>query len=240
MSTVGSSTTSPVSVASSSSSAAAGGSVIDVNSLVSQLVAASRAPKDAIISQQTQTVTTQISALGTLKGALSTFQDALSAIDTPSAFNAAVANTSNGSVFTATADADAVAGSYSIGVTQLAQAQQLVSKPFTGGGSTPAGTGTLQFSLGGSSFSINVDGTNNTVAGIASAINSAAGNPGITATVISGTDGAHLVLQSAQTGASNTISLTETDGGTGLSGITYGPSNAANYTQIAQAQDAQF
>ena len=35
--------TSPVSIASNSSSAAAGGSVIDVNSLVSQLVAATRA-----------------------------------------------------------------------------------------------------------------------------------------------------------------------------------------------------
>src|ERR1700742_1685198 len=107
MSTVGSSTTSPVSVASSSSSAAAGGSVIDVNSLVSQLVSASRAPKDAIISQKTQAVTTQISALGTLKGALSTFQDTLGAIDTPAAFNAEIANTSNNAVFTATASSGA-------------------------------------------------------------------------------------------------------------------------------------
>src|SRR5215472_19272610 len=96
-------TSSPVSVAASSSAQAAGGSVIDVSSLVSQLVSASRAPKDAIISQQTQAVTTQISALGTLKGALSTFQDSLSTIDTPSAFNAEVANTSNSAVFTASA-----------------------------------------------------------------------------------------------------------------------------------------
>jgi hypothetical protein len=60
--------TSPVSIAANSSAQAAGGSVIDVNSLVSQLVASARAPKDAVISQQTQAVTTQISALGTLKG----------------------------------------------------------------------------------------------------------------------------------------------------------------------------
>ncbi len=234
------STSTPVSIASSSSAAAAGGSVIDVNSLVSQLVAASRAPKDAVISQQTQTVTTQISALGSLKSALSTFQDALSAIDTPTAFNATVANTSNGSVFTATANADAVVGTYSVGVTQLASAQQLVSNPFAGDGSTTVGTGTLQFSLGGSSFSVNVDGTNNTVAGLAAAINSAAGNPGITATVITGTDGAHLVLSSAQTGAANTIQVTETDGGTSLSAVTYGTGNTAGYTQNAAAQDAQF
>jgi flagellar hook-associated protein 2 len=233
--------TSPVSIASSSSSAAAGGSVIDVNSLVSQLVAATRAGQDATISKQTQAVTTQISALGTLKGALSTFQDALSTIDTVSAFNAATSTSSDPTVFTANASADAQPGSYSVSVSQLASAQQLVSTGFAGGGSATVGTGTLQVSLGGTSFNINVDSTNNTVAKLASAINSAPGNPGVIATVITGTDGAHLVLQSAQTGAANTIELTETDGGTSLSGVTYDPtSNAANYTQIAQAQDAQF
>jgi flagellar hook-associated protein 2 len=232
--------TTPVSIASSSSAAAAGGSVIDVSSLVSQLVAATRAPKDAVISKQTQTVTTQISAVGALKSALATFQDSLSAIDTPTAFNAALANTSNGSVVTATADADAIAGSYTISVTQLASAQQLVSKPFGGAGGVTLGTGTLQLSLGGSSFSIAVDGTNNTVGGLAAAINSAAGNPGITATVITGTDGDHLVLSSAQTGAANTIQVAETDGGTGLSAVTFGTGNAANFTQNTAAQDAQF
>ncbi len=239
MSSVGNSTT-PVSIASNSSAAAAGGSVIDVNSLVSQLVAATRAPQDALISSQTQAVTTQISALGALKSALSTFQGTLGAIDAPSAFNLAVANSSNGSVFTATAASGAVAGTYSISVTQLAQAQQLVSGAFSGGGGATVGTGTLQFTLGGSSFSVAVDSTNNTVAGLAAAINSATGNPGITATVISGTDGAHLVLSSALTGAANTISVTETDAGTGLSALTYGSGNTTHYTQNSPAQDAIF
>jgi flagellar hook-associated protein 2 len=234
------STSSPVSIASNSSSAAAGGSVIDVNSLVSQLVAATRAGQDATISKQTQAVTTQISALGTLKGALSTFQDSLSTIDTVSAFNAATATSSDATVFKATAGSDAQPGNYSVSVSQLASAQQLVSKPFTGGGSDTVGTGTLQVSLGANSFNINVDSTNNTVAKLASAINSAAGNPGVVATVITGSDGAHLVLSSAQTGAANTIKLTETDGGTGLSGVTYDPGNTANFTENAKAQDAQF
>src|SRR4051812_931471 len=214
MASVSSSTNSPVSIASNSSSAAAGGSVIDVNSLVSQLVGATRAGQDANIASQTKTVTTQISSLGTLKSALSTFQDSLSAIDTTSAFNAETATSSNPDVFTATASSDATAGSYSVTVSQLASAQQLVSKGFIGGGSASIGTGTLQVSLGGASFSINVDATNGTVAGLAKAINSATGNPGVTATVITGSDGAHLVLSSAQAGAANTIKVTETDGGT--------------------------
>ena len=237
--TTTSSTTSPVSIASSSSAAAAGGSVIDVSSLVSQLVAATRAPQDAIISSQTQAVTTQISAVGTLKGALSTFQSSLSAIDTPSAFNAVAANTSDSSVFTATASSGAVNGSYSVSVSQLAQAQQLVSGPFSST-TNSLGTGTLQLSLGGSSFTIKVDTTNNTVGGVAAAINAASGNPGITATVITGSDGDHLVLSSTQTGAANTIQVTETDAGTGLASLTYGGTNTAHYTQNAKAQDAKF
>jgi flagellar hook-associated protein 2 len=234
------SSSTPVSVASSSSAAAAGGSVIDVTSLVSQLVSATRAPKDANIAKQTQAVTTKISALGTLKGALSTFQQSLSAIDTPSAFNAAVANTSNAAVFTATAGSDAVAGSYSISVTQLAKAQQLVSNALGTDSSATLGTGTLQLTLGGKSFSVTLDSSNNTAAGLASAINTAAGNPGITATVITGTDGAHLVLSSSQSGAANTIQVTETDGGTGLAALTYGAGNTAGYVEKSPAQDAAF
>lgn len=237
-----SSTSSPVSIANSNStSAAAGGSVIDVSSLVSQLVAASRAGQDATISKHTQAVTTQISALGTLKGALSTFQASLAAISTPAAFNAETATSANPAVFTAQADSTATQGSYSISVGQLASAQQLVSTAFAAGGTASIGTsGKLQISLGANSFNITVGPTNNTLAGLASAINAAAGNPGITATVINGTDGAHLVLSSAQTGAANTIKVKETDGTTALSAVTYDPTNTANYTQSAQAKDAIF
>lgn len=234
------STSTPVSVASSSSAASAGGSVIDVNSLVSQLVSATRAPKDALISKQTQAVTTQISALGSLKSALSKFQDSLTSIATPTAFNAQVANTSDDAVFTATAGSDAVVGSYNISVTQLAKAQQLVSGPFGANGAATVGTGTLQLSLGGVAFNVAVTNTNNSVAALASAINTAAGNPGITATVINGSDGAHLVLSSSQTGAANTIQVTETDGGNALAALTYGTGNVANYTENSTAQDAQF
>ncbi|MDB6106806.1 MAG: flagellar hook-associated protein 2 FliD [Gammaproteobacteria bacterium] len=234
------STSTPVSVASSSSASSAGGSVINVSSLVSQLVTATQAPQAQVITTETQGVTAQISALGTLKGALSTFQSSLSAIDTASAFAVQTANTSDKTIFTASADASAVAGSYNVTVSNLAQAQQLVSKPIIGGASAVVGTGSLSLTLGASSFSVTIDSTKNTVAGIAAAINSAAGNPGITATTITGTDGAHLVLSSSLTGASNTIQVSETDGGTAFSSLTYWSGNATNYTQNSQAKDASF
>src|SRR6202034_1560576 len=165
----------PVSIASSSSADAAGGSVINVSSLVSQLVAATAAPQQALISTQTQAVSTQISALGTLQGALSTFQSSLSTLDTPTAFQVQTANSTDQTSFTATAGAGAVAGTYNVTVSALAQAPQLLSNAFTGGAAATVGTGTLALSLGNTSFDVTIDDTDNTLAGIAAAINSAPG-----------------------------------------------------------------
>src|SRR5579864_391015 len=125
--------TQPVtSVASSSSAAAAGGSVINVSSLVSQLVAATEAPQQSLIANQTQQVTTQISALGQLKGALSTFQSSLGALDSAKAFQLETANSGAPTVFTATASNGAPAGTYNVAVSALATAQQLLSSPVSG------------------------------------------------------------------------------------------------------------
>ncbi len=229
-----------VSVASNSSAGAAGGSVIDVGTLVSQLVSADIAPQEKIIAQQTQSVTAEISAVGSLQNALAAFQSSLGALDTPSAFNSLSASSSDNSAFTATVGTDATLGTYSVSVSALAQAQQLVSNAFSGGSSATVGTGTLQLTLGSTSFSLAIDSSDDTLSGIAAAINSASGNPGIQASVVTGTTGAHLVLTSSLTGASNTIGVTETDGGTGLSSLTYGSGNTSNYTQATAAQDAAF
>ena len=238
-STASTTNSAPVSVASSSSAGAAGGSVINVSSLVSQLVAATQAPQEALIANQTTAVTANISALGTLKSDLATFQSSLTSLSTPGAFNAETASSSDKTVFTTTATANAVGGTYAVTVSNLASAQQLLSTGFSGGSTATVGTGTLTLSLGGTSFNVAIDSTDDTVAGIAAAINSAADNSGISATVITGTDGAHLALSSTLTGAANTISVAET-GGTGLSALTYGTGNTANYTQSAKALDASF
>jgi flagellar hook-associated protein 2 len=233
-----SSTTAPVSVASNTSSGAAGGSVINVSSLVSQLVSAQMAPQQTLITNQTTAVTAQVSALGTLKGALSTFQSALSSLDTPGAFNTQAATSSQTSSFTALAGSSASAGTYNVTVNSLASAQQIVSKPLAATGSV--GDGTLQISLGSQSFTVTAASGSDSLADIADAINSSATNPGVEATVIQGTDGAHLLLTSSQTGAANAISVSEVDGGGGLAALTYGTGNTANYTQQAAAADASY
>jgi flagellar hook-associated protein 2 len=235
--------TTPVSIASTSSTAtsnAAGGSVINVSTLVSELVAAAQAPQQQLITNQTTAVTANISAVGTLKSALSTFQSALSALSTPSSFNSVTATSADDTLVSATASGDAVAGSYAVTVSSLASAQQLLSGAFTGGSGAVVGTGSLTLAVGGSSFNLTIGTSDDTLSGIANAINSAANNPGITATVIQGTDGGHLLLSSSLTGAANTLSVTETDGGNALAALTYGTGHTANYTQNAAASDASF
>lgn len=217
---------------------AVGGSQIDVNSLATQLVAAERAPLDAQIQRAAAKVTTQISAVGTLMGALSTFRSALSSLKTVDVFSTRQATSADPEIFTATASAAAVPGSYEIEVEQLAQAHQVASRAFVGGSTQVIGTGTLTLSLGNESFAVTIDNTNSTLAGIRDAINSAADNPGIRATLIQGTEGARLVLTSAETGAASDIEVAQTGGDGGLSVLAYTNAAPNSYTQLAAAQDA--
>lgn len=156
-----------------------------------------------------------LSALGSLKGALSAFQASVQGMKEISAFQARTAISSHTDLFTAAANSSAVAGSFSIKVEQLAQSAKMRSGDFTSD-TAVAGAGTLAISLGSSSFTITTDATT-TLAGVRDAINNASGNPGIKATIIKVDSGSQLVLTSDKVGAANTISVaaTDTDAGDG-------------------------
>jgi len=98
----------------------------------------------------------------------------------------------------------------------------------------------LTLSLGGAAFSVNIDSTNNTLAGIRDAINGAAGNTGVRATLITGVDGSRLILSGEKTGAANTIKVTQAGGDGGLSQLVYDLPNPSGMTAVvgAVAQDA--
>src|SRR5262245_14437467 len=131
---------------------AVGGSQIDARSLAQQLVQAERINLDARMTRQTTKVTTQISALGALKGSLSTFQTALAPLKTVSVFSSRKAVSSDDKVFTATTTSAAASGSYNVEVEQIAKAQQIATTAFVGGSGTTVGTGTLTVKLGANSF----------------------------------------------------------------------------------------
>lgn len=214
------------------------GSGLDVNSLVSQLVAAERAPVAQRITRRETTINTQVSAMATLRGALSAFKTALDPVSSAATLQPRQTTVGNPELFTASAGASAAAGSYPIEVVRIAKAQQLASQAFAGGAAATVGTGTLTLSLAGESFDVEIDAGHGTLAGIRDAINAAADNTGIQATLITADDGARLVLTSARTGAANEISLTQAGGDGGLAVLAHVPPAASSWSSLRPAADA--
>ena len=215
------------------------GSGMDLGSLVTQLVAAERAPKQTQITTQQSQVAVQISAMGSLKGVLSSLQSALSPLKLAPSFNVFAARSSDEEVFTATASASAQSGSYDVRVLQLATAQQLSSTAFESAEST-VGTGSLTLAVGEESFTIEIDSESSSLAGLRDAINRAEDNTGIRATIVNGTNGAHLVLTAQETGAANAITISASGGDGGLDALVYSADDASNYTVAREALDAQI
>jgi flagellar hook-associated protein 2 len=125
------------------------GSNLDINSIISQLMAVESRPLTRLAMQEAS-FQSKLTALGSLKGALSTFQGAASGLNNLSKFQSMSASSSDGSIATASATSKASPGSYSVHVSQLSQAQTLVS---SGRASSTAtiGTGTattLSFQFG--------------------------------------------------------------------------------------------
>jgi flagellar hook-associated protein 2 len=215
------------------------GSGLDINGLVEKLVAAERAPRQAQITRaQTSTVTT-ISALGQLKGALGAFQNSLSGLSTLDTFSSRSATSSDVEKFTATATSSAAPGSYDLEIVSLASAHQVSSQGFASGSSHVVGHGTLTIGLGLSTFQVGIPETAQTLAQIRDAINAAPTNNLVRATIVNGSDGAHLVFTSQASGAANTISVSAAGGNGGLSVLDYSTLAPAAYTQPREAMDAE-
>lgn len=215
------------------------GSGIDINGLVSQLVAAERAPAEQRLQRANTRVTTQLSALGTLRGSLSTLQGSVAGLKSASAFQARRADSTDKTVFTASATSGAATGSYTVEVTRLASAQKLASAPYVGGPTATVGTGTLTITSGGKSFDVAIAETANSLAGIRDAINAAPTNDTVQATLIQAVDGARLVLTSRQTGVASAIQVTAAGGDGGLAALAYQPGGTMNLTEISAAQNAE-
>lgn len=230
MSTTPTSTTSLLQQAAQSILSGATKSTLDVNSLVSALVTAKTAAQATTLANQQSSDNTTLSAIGQMKSSLTALQNSLTGLSDGSIFSQLGA-TMSGAGITATTSTGAAAGSYSINVQQIATANQISSGAYAA--NATLGTGTLTVGVGASSMTVNLDSTNNTLAGLASAINASTSNPGVTASVVTATDGQHLVLTSTQTGAANTVTLSAGAGvNTGL--------NTASFTQVTAGQDAKL
>ena len=245
-------TTSSTSATSGSISSLGSGSGLDLSTLLTNLVNAEKAPQQKIITQRQTAVSTTVSALGTLKSAASSLQDAFEALKDVKAFSARTATSSNKDVFTATADATADVGSYSVNVINLASANKVASGNFANADTT-VGTGKLTIAVGDQAFDLEIGDSNKTLAGVRDAINNAPGNTKVKASIINVSDGnggtvSKLVLAARETGATSQISITvaDSDGNntdnTGLSQLYYSKVDPTNsrLTEVTAAKDAKI
>lgn len=194
------------------------GSGLDINGIVSSLMAVERQPLNELTDRK-KDFQTQLSAVGRLKSALSTFQSAMDGLATVDKFKVFSASSSADTVFTASASSAAAPGVYSIVVTQTAQAHKMASglNGISNESTSIGATGTLQIAVGSAAFSVVIDGTNNTLAGIRDAINNSSNNTGVTATVLnvdngSGGTASRLVLTSNETGTANSLTVSDVSG----------------------------
>jgi len=211
---------------------------LDTDSIISQLMDLERRP---IVQLQHKEAGYQakITALGMVKGSMSELKSAVEALKDVDSFISYSATSSDTNILTVSAGDNIQPGTYSITVSQLASAQQVRSSAFSGSDVT-VGTGTLTVQVGsGQAVDIKITSENNTLAGIAKAINES--DAGVTAGVINdGSGNYYLTFQSKETGAANTISLTmqDDDGdnndSSGLSALYTDPSNQTlNETKAA-------
>lgn len=235
------------------------GSGLDINSLITKLMAVEQQPIKALDTKEAD-FQAKITAYGTLKGGMSSLQTAVRGLASPSAFNSFKATAGDATVVSATTTSIAKAASYSVEVVNLAQVHKVSSVAQTDPTSA-VGTGTLTIDFGtydsvGNGFAVNAKKTAKTITigtndsslnGIRDAINNA--NAGVTASIVNDGTGYRLTISSNDAGAENSlrIKVDEGLGGTntdmtGLSQLAYDPVAVAgsgkNLTETQAAKSA--
>ena len=231
------------------------GTGLDINSIVTGLVAAEKDPQINAITKEAEKATAQISALGQVNSLLSSLKSSYTSLNKNSTYNAATATSSDSSIVTATTGFGSKPGTYNLEVQALAQQHTLITKAtnvyntvndVVGGGSIQIRFG----SYSGATFTPNANSTNQNITIAANAslsdirdtINN--GSYGVSASILYDGTSYRLSLQNDKSGANAAMEITTTDNdgnntdASGLSVLAYdGTSN--NMDQSLAAQDAK-
>ncbi len=235
------------------------GSNLDVNTLIAQLMELERRPL-VLLQRREADFQARLSAVGTLKGALSQFRSAVTELASASRFKVYAVALGDPQIATATASADARTGVHSLEVTQLAQSQKLASTALSST-TEPIGTGTLTIDFGtisGGSFdaatgkytgatftpngsasrTVTIDAGHASLAGIRDAINEA--GVGVTASLVYDGSGHRLVLASNTSGAAGSLRIS-VSGDTALADLlAHDPAGTQSLSETVTARDARF
>lgn len=223
------------------------GSGLDVQSIVTQLVALEKAPLKQLQTQATS-FQTKLSTYGSIKSQVSALGDAAAKLSTAGGWNAVTASSSNPTAVGVTAAAGAQATSITMEVQQLAKAQSAASGAVPTG--STMGSGTLSIELGSwatGSFaagaaapvSLSIAATD-TLSAIAAKINEA--GAGVSATVLRDASGERLLLRSKDTGEENGLRVTAVDDdgadGNDLGRLAFNPGSGTGMAQTQAGQNA--
>jgi flagellar hook-associated protein 2 len=224
------------------------GSGLQVSEIVDAIVGAERAPFESRLNRRQAAITTDISAVGALKGALQNVADSIENLASADKYQQR--NITGSDDFIALSSTkNAEVGSYSVQVDQLASTHKLVSAGIDS--SEAVGEGTLTFASGSNSFDISVS-SSATLSDIRDSVNDSLDNDSITATIITDDNGQHLVFTSKETGLANAIKVTTNDvsdanniDNVGLSRLAYdadsaSPTYATNLLETSAATDAKI
>ena len=218
------------------------GSGLDVNNLVTQLVAAERSPVEQRISRTQTGIDSKLSALGVLRGVLSTLQSSVGAMRTETQVLARRAVSSDPTILRATASTTAPVGTYSVEVLSLATTHKLVSEPYAGGSGSLVGTGELTFTQNGQEFVVAAT-EGMTLAQLRDAINTAPDNRGVRASIVQADDGARMVFTAAASGSAQAINVQVRPPNGALNILEYNPGQGQGQTPpmsvLSAAADAQ-
>ncbi len=229
------------------------GSGLDVNAIVTQLMAIEQRPLNQLKTDATS-LQSQVSTFGKLQSYFSALQDKSNALTAATLWSGTTATSADATSVSVSSGANVVAGSYAVEVTSLATVQTATAAALPTSAST-LNEGTLTIELGSytgtptSGFSAKTGSTpvvvtigagETSLAAIRDKINASAA--GVTASIVTDANGARLSLRSKDTGAENAfrISAAETvdDGvaATGLTALAYDAAGGAS--QLTRSQSA--
>ena len=197
------------------------GSGMDVKALATSLVAAEKAPQQALLDKKVAGVKAEITGYGGMMFVLSELKKKVANLNDPTDFAGLTVKNTQPTAFDLTTSASALPGQHDVTVNQIARAQRSLTASGYADNNTTVISGadfTLNLTVGTASPVAITVPSNSTLEGVKDAINSA--NAGLTAQVVdSGVVGAtdrYKIMVTGQPGASNAFTLTSSISGLGF------------------------
>lgn len=232
------------------------GSGLDVNSIISQLMAVEKRPL-TMLQTKASGVQTQLSVYGNLQSRITTLGDAAKKLADPSSWMLSKSTSSDAASVSVSSTDTAAATQLDVSITKLAQAQSAASGVYASK-EAAVGTGTLRIELGqwsegyagftpksgATAIDITIGSDEQSLAAIRDKINAA--DAGVTATILNDSTGSRLVLRANETGAVNGFRITVTDTGdanntdaAGLSALALDPPSGTAMTATQRGSDLE-